>query len=146
MMATKETKTIFSAPTIPEQLKGIDRWAPWRLVYNKKRSETQGRAVYDKVPHRSDKPNFGISTAKPEQWFTFDAAVRAVERNPDTFDGVGFCITGQKDLVMVDLDDCVDAAGAVAPWADELVSTLDSYTELSPSGKGLRIVVYGTVP
>lgn len=145
-MAAKETKTIFSTQTIPEQLKGIDRWAPWRLVYNKKRSETQGRDVYDKVPHRADNPNFGISTAKPEQWFTFDAAVRAVERNPDKFDGVGFCITGQKDLVMVDLDDCVDASGTVAPWADELVSTLDSYTELSPSGKGLRIVVYGTVP
>lgn len=145
-MADKKTKTVFSVPTIPEQLKGIDRWAPWRLVYNKKRSETQGRVVYDKVPHRADNPNFGISTAKPDQWFTFEAAVRTVERNPDKFDGVGFCITGQKDLVMVDLDDCVDSDGTVAPWADELVTTLDSYTELSPSGKGLRIVVYGTVP
>lgn len=144
-MAVKDNKSTFSVVTIPEQLKQIDRWAPWRLVLNTKRSAKAGRDVFDKVPHRADNPNFGISTGKPDQWFSFDAAVRAVERNPDKFEGVGFCITGQSDLVMVDLDDCV-VDGDIAPWADEVVVALDSYTEFSPSGQGLRIVVQGSVP
>ncbi|NYT45127.1 hypothetical protein H0A64_09865 [Alcaligenaceae bacterium] len=46
---------------------------------------------------------------------------------------------------MVDLDDCV-VDGDIAPWADEVVAALDSYTEFSPSGQGLRIVVQGSVP
>lgn len=141
MMAAREskTKTTFSVATIPDQLKQIDRWAPWRLVWNAKREK------YDKIPHRADNPNFGLSTAKPDQWFTFDAAVRAVERNPDKFDGVGFCITGQTDIVMVDLDDCV-VDGLPTDWAADVALRLDSYTELSPSGEGMRIVVLGSAP
>ncbi len=49
MMATRQTKTntMFSAATIPDQLKQVDRWAPWRLVWNDKREK------YEKVPHRA---------------------------------------------------------------------------------------------
>jgi hypothetical protein len=40
----------------------------------------------------------------------------------------------------VDLDDCIHE-GEVAPWATEIVEALDSYTEISPSGTGLKVYV-----
>lgn len=134
-----------AAQVIPKQLQQIDRWAPWRYVLNKPRTERAGHEIYDKVPCRADNPRYGLSTAKPEQWFTFDAAMRVVERDPKGFAGVGFCITGHKGLVMIDLDDCV-IDGSIEPWAQEIIDQVDSYTEFSPSGQGLRIVVAGNVP
>src|SRR5262249_24440997 len=32
------------------------------------------------------------------------------------------------------------------PWALEIINTLDSYTELSPSGTGIHIIVRGSLP
>ena len=47
----------------------------------------------------------------------------------------------------VDLDVVRDPESCeLAAWAAEIVRQLDSYTELSPSGKGLHIVVRGKVP
>jgi hypothetical protein len=36
--------------------------------------------------------------------------------------------------------------GEIAPWAQEIVDAIASYNEISPSGTGLRIFVYGVLP
>ena len=54
--------------------------------------------------------------------------------------GIGFVLTRDDPFVGVDLDDCVGAEG-FTPLADEVVQNLQSYTEHSPSGNGLRILV-----
>ena len=56
--------------------------------------------------------------------------------------GVGLVLTGIKGLVGIDMDNCVDN-GVVAPWAAEVVKSFSSYTEISPSGRGLRIFAHG---
>ena len=48
-------------------------------------------------------------------------------------------------LVGVDLDKCIEA-GQVQPWAAEVATALDSYTEKSQSGAGLHILAWGTLP
>ena len=55
---------------------------------------------------------------------------------------------GKDDpFTFVDLDDCRNPeTGDVAPWAMEIVRELDSYTEVSSSGKGLHIIVEGEKP
>jgi hypothetical protein len=58
---------------------------------------------------------------------------------------VGFVFTEADPFAGVDLDNCVDA-GEVAPWAMEIVEALNSYTEVSPSGTGLKIWVEATKP
>lgn len=140
MTQNNKIETVFLEAAIPEDLKQTTRWAPWRAVWNEKRGK------WDKVPHRADNPNFGLSTAKPDQWFTFEAAVGALRRNPDKFAGLGYCITNPHGLVMVDLDACVDEDGLPAQWAADIALRLDSYTEISPSGRGLRIILRGAVP
>ena len=57
--------------------------------------------------------------------------------------GICFVMTGIDGVVGIDLDNCLSADGVVAPWALEVTRAANSYTEISPSGRGLRIFVLG---
>jgi putative DNA primase/helicase len=47
----------------------------------------------------------------------------------------------------VDLDCCLNSeTGEVEPWAQEIIDALGSYTEISPSGTGIHILVRATLP
>src|SRR5262249_20590556 len=58
-------------------------------------------------------------------------------------DGVGFVFTEEDTFCGVDLDDALDADGRLKEWADELVAALGTYTEVSPSGTGGKLVLRG---
>ena len=87
----------FSGGSIPDELKNIPRWAPWHAEFNAKRGK------WDKIPRRADRPEIGLSTAAPDKWFTFTAAIEAQRRHPQILDGIGFVMTGVKGLVGIDL-------------------------------------------
>jgi putative DNA primase/helicase len=57
--------------------------------------------------------------------------------------GVGIVLnrgSGTVRVIGIDLDNCRDpATGEIAPWALEIVRRFDSYTEISPSGTGVKI-------
>lgn len=119
---------------VAEELIANPRWAPWVAIWNAKRLK------WDKVPRQTDNPACGLSSAKPEQWSTFEAALAAYCDDPLTLQGLGYCMTDPHGIVGVDLDNCVDDAGHPLPWAAEVIAELNSYTERSPSGKGFRIM------
>lgn len=56
------------------------------------------------------------------------------------YDGLGILL-GQG-LIGVDLDHCIKD-GKLSDFAMEVIKQLDSYTEISPSGKGVHILLYG---
>jgi len=133
---------------IPATMLDTARWAPWRAVWNEKKRK------YEKIPHRAEQPAYGLSTKSTKGWASFHRALAVYLQNPGKFAGVGYLVTGEKvpgsaadvfapgDLAGVDLDHCRDAAtGEIAPWAAEVIAKLDSYTEVSPSGTGLRVMV-----
>ena len=53
------------------------------------------------------------------------------------YDGIGVGVF--DDLAAIDIDDCV-SNGVLSELARDIVETIDSYTELSPSGRGVRIL------
>lgn len=128
-----------SAESIPQALKALDRWAPWAAVWNPKRGK------YDKIPKQCGNPEWGVSTTKPDKWFSFDQARKALARHPKQLAGLGVCVTGLADIIAVDLDGCVDADGYLDEFAQQIMSALPSYTEISPSGRGLRIMGWGAI-
>ena len=77
-------------------------------------------------------------------WGTFEEALRRAEEHGL---GVGFVFSSGDPFVGVDLDKCRDPeSGEVAQWAQEIIEELDSYTEVSPSGTGVHIIVKGKLP
>jgi len=81
----------------------------------------------------------------PETWNTFAEARRAI--GEAGYDGIGFVFTTSDPFCGVDLDGCLDPeTGEIEPWATEILEDLDSYTEVSPSGRGLHVIVEARLP
>jgi len=118
---------------IPEELKARSQWVEWRAVGEKP----------DKVPH-SARTGRKASSTDLMTWSTFEEALEAYQHGD--YDGVGFVFSSGDPYTGIDLDDCVDEGGEIAPWALEIVRYFDSYTELSATGTGLHIIVRGDVP
>lgn len=55
-----------------------------------------------------------------------------------SYDGLGVGVF--DGLSAIDIDHCVKADGTLTPFAADVVETMDSYAEHSPSGKGVRIL------
>jgi putative DNA primase/helicase len=74
----------------------------------------------------------------PGTWGSYTAAVRCVSRGLAR--GIGYEFDG-RDIYGVDLDHVINDNGTVKPEARAIVEGLASYTEVSPSGHGLHILV-----
>ena len=72
---------------------------------------------------------------------------RGKPRARKTTKGIGFVFTAEDPFCGVDLDGCLDQeTGEVEQWAQEIVEELSSYTEISPSGTGLHVIVKARLP
>jgi hypothetical protein len=63
------------------------------------------------------------------------------------YSGLAFAFFAEDGLAGMDLDDCLDSEGNVEPWARGVVERFgDTYSEVSPSGRGLKIWCRGSLP
>lgn len=113
--------------TVPQELRDLPTWVVW------KRITKNGRPT--KVPYRCDGKGFASST-DTSTWSTFADAQAAYQRTG--YDGLGIGISG--DIAAVDIDNCIDPISGLSDMAKDIMKTLNTYTELSPSGKGLRLL------
>jgi hypothetical protein len=117
-------------------IKDVRQWLCWRI------EERDGKPT--KVPYGPRTGQRADSTV-PETWGGYDEAVKAYEEHG--YDGIGFVFTTEDDLCGVDLDKCVaPETGEIEEWAQEVIEELDSYTEISPSGTGVHVLVNATLP
>jgi hypothetical protein len=108
------------------------QWVVW------KREEREGKAT--KVPYNA-RTGARASSTDAGTWHTYAEAAAA-----PGVDGVGFVVTWDDPYTGVDLDGALDADGRVRPWAGAILDGLNSYTEVTPSGRGLRVWVQGALP
>ncbi|WP_277552337.1 phage NrS-1 polymerase family protein [Halobaculum limi] len=121
---------------LPIGLREYPQWVCWIS------QDRDGRTT--KVPFDPSKGSFA-STASPETWGTFDAALSRAARSD--VDGIGFVFTEDDPFVGVDLDDCrKPKTGVLTDDAVRIVTRLQSYTEVSPSGTGVHIIARGRLP
>ena len=120
--------------SIPERLRAYDHFVVWK---------------YERVDGDLKKPPFDPKTGKRasvsqcDTWGSFADARKAYETG--TFAGVGIVLFQQMGIVGIDIDHCI-ADGQISTDARRLISTVDSYTETSPSGTGIRIMLQGKLP
>jgi hypothetical protein len=124
-------------PPALKQLTELPNWLVWKLEPGK----NGGKPT--KVPYQARNPKAKAKSDDPSTWATYGEAV-AVATNGLGFAGVGFCLLG-SGFAAFDIDDCRDpVTGALHPWALGLVGRVASYTEVTTSGTGLRIIGTGS--
>jgi predicted P-loop ATPase len=122
---------------LPDALKPYAAKPIWMLW---KRELKPGKNKWTKVPYQARKPKYKARCNDPKTWASFDDALNAF--NAGQGDGIGFAILGADDLGIFDLDDCRNAqSGDIEPAAQRLISRANSYTEITPSDSGLRIIL-----
>jgi primase-polymerase (primpol)-like protein len=134
-MRPPETLPVVTS-NIPEGLTALNRWAAWRW-------ELRG-GKWTKPPIN---PNTGgyARNNDPDTWGSFEAALARMHE--DRLPGVGFMFHPEDAFAGVDLDSCRDPeTGEIEPWALEIVRGFDSYTEVSPTGTGLKVFLRGELP
>jgi putative DNA primase/helicase len=130
-------------PVLVSQL-GAWQWVCWRYEL---RGERWTKPPYHPVRGRA-------RVDDPTTWSSFAACDAAVRQGG--YEGVGIVLRAEDQIVAVDLDKCVTREGsdalrhgelaALEPWAAPIVAELRSYTEISPSGAGIRIFVRASLP
>ncbi|ARK23587.1 DNA primase [Sporosarcina sp. P37] len=119
--------------SIPSELKALPQWILW------KSEEKGGR--YTKVPYQVD--GEVAQTNNRSTWSTFATVIKFYLTGG--YDGIGFVFSRQDNYIGVDIDNCV-VDGKPNTFASEIIDSLDSYTEFSPSQKGLHIIIKGGLP
>ena len=114
---------------IPKELKDMNRWVLYRLSFD------ENRGKYDKKPFNARTGRFAQSN-NPNTWCDYETAINVV----DLYDGLGFMLGDGifgVDIDGVELNDSV---------VREVLTTLNSYAEVSPSGKGIHVICMGSKP
>lgn len=122
---------------IPQQLKDQRRWLIWK-------AEKKPNGKINKPPFRTAQPNIKASKDNPDDWATFEAAYQVYQMRDDVA-GIGFVVNGEDDLVFIDLDGCVEN-GEISDEAQSVINACGTYAEISPSGRGIRIIGRGRLP
>ncbi len=107
---------------VPQELSELRQWIVWR--------DEDGR----KIPYQigGDKAR----SNDPTTWSTLEEAQRVAPG----FSGLGFVFAQGGGLWGMDLDGCRDpSTGSLAEWAECILNDLSSYSEVSPSGTGVKI-------
>jgi putative DNA primase/helicase len=123
---------------IPDELKKVPQWICWKLFQRENEK-------FSKMPIN---PHTGLeaSTDKPRTWGTYQEAVNRFIADT-TLHGLGFVFTATDPYTGIDIDDCRDKdTGVIADWALSVIEPMDSYTEISPSGMGVRIIIEANSP
>ena len=132
-----------STPNAPDMIT-LDSLAPLRC-WVAWQTEDREDGKRTKVPYAPDQHGDRKARADaPGTWGTRAQAAARAERLPRPYGagGVGVEFTTLDDgraLAGVDLDQCRDAASTLQPWAEEVMSRLASYAEVSPSGTGAKV-------
>ena len=121
---------------IPDELKQLNNWCVWKF------QERNGKKT--KIPFNAETGEFAKSNDK-STWSNYKTAV-----NAEGVDGIGFFF--EPPYLGIDIDDIDDDlhryqhGDKLDNIVNEFNEAFKSYTEVSPSGNGLHIIVKGKIP
>lgn len=124
--ATARRHPLPAAEAIPAELRELPQWVAWKW------------AGQDKLPVD---PHTGAlaKTNDPLTWASFQEAYEYARKHRL---GVGFVFSEGDPFVGIDLDDIRDPeTGAIAVQHFERIEAFASYAEISPSGRGAKVVL-----
>ena len=130
MIVQTESPTI-DHTRIPEELRKRHQWVLWRS------EERDGKAT--KVPYQPNGKH--ASTTRAGTWSSFTAVWLKFSEHPGDWSGIGFVFAADDPYIGIDLDLCMTPDRSfLADWAEDALEHVPSYAEVSPSGRGIKIL------
>ncbi|WP_407543367.1 hypothetical protein Q0M94_25945 (plasmid) [Deinococcus radiomollis] len=122
---------------LPTDLRPIEQFLLYRIA-----RRPNGRL--GKVPQRYTCGRL-VNTAprSPGAWLSLSAALDMFQQGYG--DGLGVALTPSNGIVTLDLDDVI-VGNTLRPAARQLVDRMDTFAEVSVSGRGLHLLVKGVLP
>ena len=114
---------------IPKQLRDSALWCCWKYI------QRDGQDKPTKVPF-CPMTGKAAKSNDPATFGRFEQATFALDMGD--YDGIGIGIFG--DICAIDIDHCISEDGVFSDMAEEIINTMNSYWEISPSGHGIRIL------
>jgi len=117
----------------------------WQNIPQEKRKRPQWCVAApshlpDKRPYQCN--GYPASVTDPSTWTTFDRATSYAHRHGGN---IGFVLTPDDDLAVIDFDVKDETTQEQLDGFAMLINGLNSYTELSRSGRGVHVWVRGVV-
>lgn len=130
---------MYRAPVaLPAEVKALKGWVLWKLEHRP--GETKARKVPYYIDGRRRSGQQG-GDGDRESLATFDRAALACSKGG--WSGIGLALLPEFDITAVDFDAVIDEDGALLPEVAALVAA--TYSEVSPSGRGVRAFFRGQV-
>lgn len=128
---------------IPEEIRSKPVWLLWKYV--QKSGEAKSRTVPFYLDGRARGSGVGLDTPDDiGRLSDFEKVAATFSSSGGTYSGIGFAVVGGYGIAGIDLDNCIDDTGRLT---GEVVLEIYSrakadglYAEISPSGRGLRIL------
>jgi len=114
--------------SIPEELKALKQWVLWSY------EDRSGKPT--KTPKQTN--GWNASSNDPSTWSSW--------ANVEEYEKIGFVFSANDTYCGLDLDNAIDKDGKIKPWALEILTAVNSYAEISPSGRGIKIYCKATLP
>jgi hypothetical protein len=129
--------------SIPLELREGPYWGVWKL------ETVEDRPKRTKVPYQVAPPYRNgrrpkASTTNLAHWTAFDRTYQFYL--DEHFDGIGRVFSKDDPFLGIDLDNCLDHEGRVRPWAEPYFELFRTYSEVSPSGTGVKFWGRGKLP
>ncbi len=124
--------------SVPQALRERAQWLLWRF------ERYEGDKKPRKVPYWiSGRKRKGVQGSLDDrgELCSFDLAMTHLARGQ--YQGVGFAFLPGDGLIGIDIDGAIDDDGVISERAAAIIAACGSYTELSPSGHGVHIIVAG---
>ncbi len=118
---------------IPASLKLMDQWVCFSLEYGEKGEK-------NKIP-KDPKTGQIAKVNEPTTWSDYKTAVNGVKKHG--FDGISFALT--NGIFGVDVDHAI-IDGKLTQEIRDIITTLDSYSEINSSMTGEHILCKGEIP
>jgi len=129
--AAPSSSPVDDYPGIPQEMKDTPHWLLWKF------GTRAGTTKPTKLPVGISGRNINATTAK----MSFNAVCEAMAAHPEKYSGIGFSFQKSDPFAAYDLDNVLDDAGEITdPEILAEVQALNSYTEISPSGRGLHVI------
>src|SRR5262249_12940101 len=132
-----EGRIMIVVERLPSEIVRSRRCVVWRYV------RRAGQPKPTKPPFQPKRPDRPADVTDPRTWGTFAEALAVVIAG--RADGLGIVLG--DGLLGVDLDHCRNVeTRAITAEATDIILSVDSFAEVSPTRTGVHILAHGTLP